>query len=268
MKETIATILRLILKAGGGALVAKGIGDDATVEAVIGAVIAIWGAVWGWYAAKEAAKNRGPADPSGNISGPLIALLFAIGFAITLAGCATQRPPSATEIKYFDIKTNTVEVVAYVTNTVPATATTPAVETVTPIVAKKETYDFTPNQSAGAVGTTGGAIGSIWGVGPLVAGIIALLFSTYGWVRSHRAASEAQFTAEQLAQIIETGRQILLTVPNGAEYEAAYKAWMVKHQAETQTIAAIAELAKTAVDNEKARGAAQTIINLIQAAKV
>lgn len=277
MKEAIGTILRLILKAGGGALAAKGVMDEGAVETIIGAVITIFGAVWGVIEAKKAAQLRQgnqPTEP--NIAPPLgLWLMFALGFALTLVGCASpQRPPSVAEQKYFEIRTNVVEVVTTVTNIVPATETTVAAIRVEPVTNKVEEYEFTPNANAGTLATTSAAVTSIWNpvAGGVVGAAIAGLFSLWGLFRSkNKATAERadvnQITAEELAQIIETGRQVLLKLPDGAKYEAAYKAWMIKHQAQTGIIAQVAQLVSASVDNEKAKGAAQTIVNLIQQPK-
>lgn len=55
-KETIQTIIRSVLKIGGGFLVAKGLADDAAIAELSGAVVTIVGFVWGILAAKKAAK--------------------------------------------------------------------------------------------------------------------------------------------------------------------------------------------------------------------
>ncbi len=204
-----------------------------------------------------------------NIAGPLLVLVFALG----LVGCSTpQRPPSPQEQKYFHIQTNVVEVLTTVANIVPATETTVAAIRVEPVTNKVEEYQFTPNANATAVASTGAAVTSIWNpvAGGVVGAAIMGLFSLWGLFRSKNKATANradvnQITSEELAQIIETGRQILLKLPDGAKYEAAYKAWMIKHQAQTGVIAQVAELVSASVDNEKAKGAAQTIVNLIQA---
>lgn len=54
--ETIQTILRSVLKVGGGFLVAKGLATDSGVTDAIGAVVTIVGFVWGIIAARKAAK--------------------------------------------------------------------------------------------------------------------------------------------------------------------------------------------------------------------
>jgi hypothetical protein len=222
----------------------------------------------------EYVKGRIPgSDPKPVDSNPpppsatrLPLLLCVLGASVAiLSGCGTtttQAPPSPTEQKYFEIQTNYVPVVVLVTNKTEATATTPAsiqVETVTNQVAQ---YTFTPNENAGAVAGTGGLIGNFWGVGAPVGAGLAGLFSLWGLWRSRKSAVA---TSAELAQIIETGRQMLLTLPEGAKYEAAYKDWMIKHQAQTQTIAAVSQLVAGSVNNAAAKGAAQTIVNLIQA---
>lgn len=202
-----------------------------------------------------------------NLFNVLLVLLVGL-LAFSFTGCSTtQKPPTPTEQKYFEIRTNTVEVVALVTNVLPATATTVAAVRVEPVTNRVEQYEFVPNANAQLVATTGAAVGTT--ISPVAGGVVGAaimgLFSLWGWFRSKNTATANQITAEELAQIIETGRQILLSLPDGAKYEAAYKDWMVKHQAEAGVIGQVAELVALAVDNDKAKGAAQTIVNLIQA---
>jgi len=191
--------------------------------------------------------------------------LLATGLLATGCGTTSQRAPSVTELKYYDVRTNVIEVVAVVTNA-PETGETlnpqPSTVTVQTITNRVEQYTLTPNANAQLTASTGAAVGNIWGVGaPVGAGILGL-FSLWGLWRSRKSAVAS---AAELAQIIETGRQVLRAMPNGEKYEAEWKAWMVKHQAETETIAAVSQLVANSVDNEKAKGAAQSIVNLIQA---
>lgn len=58
MNETIATIIRSVLKVGGGILITKGLSTEAGVEAAIGAIVTLVGFVWGILAAKKAAANK------------------------------------------------------------------------------------------------------------------------------------------------------------------------------------------------------------------
>ena len=53
MNDTIATIIRSVLKVGGGILVTKGLTDSSTVETVVAAIITIVGFVWGIINAKK-----------------------------------------------------------------------------------------------------------------------------------------------------------------------------------------------------------------------
>lgn len=272
MKETIGTILRLLLKSGGGFIVAKGIADEGTVETIIGAVLAIFGAIWGLLEAKKAAQLRqNTTNPAESVAPPVSLWLLCGFMSFGLMGCSTpQKPPTPAEQKYFTIETNVVERVVTVTNIVPATATTTAAVRVEPVTKRVEEYTFTPNSQAQLTATTSAAVTSIWNpvAGGVVGAAIMGLFSLWGLFRSKSAAANQaevnQITAEELAQIIETGRQVLLKLPDGAQYEAAYKAWMIKHQAQTGILAQVAELLAASVDNDKAKGAAQTIVNLIQ----
>jgi hypothetical protein len=53
--EQVWGIVRTILAAGGGYLAAKGIVDDATLQAVLGALGTIFVAGWSWYSKKPKA---------------------------------------------------------------------------------------------------------------------------------------------------------------------------------------------------------------------
>lgn len=68
MKETVLSILRHALTAGGAALVAKGYVSDAGLTQIVGAVVALVGAVWGpldeYIAARKArASTTNPNPP-------------------------------------------------------------------------------------------------------------------------------------------------------------------------------------------------------------
>jgi len=51
--DTIQTIVRSVLKVGGGALVANGVAEAADWEAVVGGVVALIGIIWGVYHRKS-----------------------------------------------------------------------------------------------------------------------------------------------------------------------------------------------------------------------
>lgn len=229
------------------------------------ALLSVAGAT-GLHSASQSTMSVFKKDDNTPPTIPLVLLVGLLAFSFT--GCSTpQKPPTPTEQKYFEIRTNTVDVVQLVTNVLPATATTVAAVRVEPVTNRVEQYEFVPNANAQLVATTGAAVGTT--ISPVAGGVVGAaimgLFSLWGWARSKNTATATQITAKELAQIIQTGRQILLRLPDGAKYDAAWKAWMVKHQAETQTIAQVSQLVALAVDNDKAKGAAQTIVNLIQA---
>lgn len=187
------------------------------------------------------------------------AALLLCSFALILAGCATsgpQNPPTATEQKFFTIETNYVPVV----ETRTSEAGTPV--TVTNFVPE---YVFLPNtNAAGIAATTGGITGlGAPGYGALATAVVSGIFGLWGMLRSRRSNQ----TAATLAQIIETGEQVLLTTPNGAALAQQWKAWMIKHQAETDTIGQASQLVANIVDTEDARQAAAQILALLEKAK-
>jgi hypothetical protein len=62
--EMIGTIVRAVLKVGGGVLVARGVASEgqtqALIEALAGAIMAAWGVYWGWKSAKNKPVQGGP----------------------------------------------------------------------------------------------------------------------------------------------------------------------------------------------------------------
>ncbi len=57
-KETVQTIVRSVLKVGGGFLVANGVADDAAIAEATGAIVTLIGFVWGIIAARKAAAAK------------------------------------------------------------------------------------------------------------------------------------------------------------------------------------------------------------------
>lgn len=55
MNDTAQTLIRSVLKVGAGMLVAKGLADQSTAEAITGGVIAIIGVIWGVLHKKQPA---------------------------------------------------------------------------------------------------------------------------------------------------------------------------------------------------------------------
>lgn len=59
MKEQISSILRSILKLGGGYLIAKGLTDQSNSEVIIAGILAAGGVVWSWWTHRNAAATPG-----------------------------------------------------------------------------------------------------------------------------------------------------------------------------------------------------------------
>ena len=53
MNDTVMTLIRAVLKVGGGFLLAKGLTDSAGVEAIIGGAMAAIGVIAGWLSARK-----------------------------------------------------------------------------------------------------------------------------------------------------------------------------------------------------------------------
>jgi hypothetical protein len=79
MNPIVQTLLRTILKAGGGALIAKGLLDDSQLEEGISAVMLLIGIVWG-------IKHRTPGAAAVAVRKGAIALLVIV--AMLSPGCA------------------------------------------------------------------------------------------------------------------------------------------------------------------------------------
>lgn len=206
--------------------------------------------------------------------------------AATLIGCASTTPTKL-EQKLFDIQTNIVEVVKtntvfktnYVVQTVQNIIPLPtgsvtnytvitnavAVPIQLPATNYIESYAFKPNETAATIQTTGGMIGSFFGAGGLVTTLLGGIFSAWAAWRSRKNGQ----TAVALSQIIETGSEVLKSLPQGAAYDAAWKSWMQAHQAETGTIQNVLKILQNVTDNSTAQKAAKEIsetIGVIQSA--
>jgi hypothetical protein len=94
-------------------------------------------------------------------------------------------------------------------------------------------------------------------VGELASVALGGVFGLWGLLRSNRATK----TAGVLAQVIETGREIMARTPQGAAAGEAWKQWMVMHQAETGVIREVADLLNKAVDEKSAGFVAQELVD-------
>lgn len=215
-------------------------------------------------------------------------LIGLAGTMALLAGCASG-PPTALEREFYDIRTNVIPVIVPVTNVVEQTNwATVTVTNRVEIVAEKEVvvpvtnvvlhsvwatnivnvtnwveaYTFVPGTNATALTETARGIGSLWGpFGELAGLIVGGLFGLWGVMRSNRANK----TAAVLAQVIETGKQLLRLTPQGQGLDAAWTSWMKEHQRETGTMLAVIQLLNTVVDEPSAKRVAKELAELIQA---
>jgi hypothetical protein len=184
--------------------------------------------------------------------------LFAISGLLLLFGCAdlAVKPPSPWEQSNYNVVTNKTEVVT------PAYTTEVAgIEVVVPETTNLlESYEFLPSEKTKAIQETGKVIGSFWGVGELVSGLIGGVFGLWGVLRSRKSNK----TAAALVQIIETGRVLLKETPQGQRLDDKWTLWMVKHQAEQGIINEVVKLMGQAVDNESAKVVSQKILDLMK----
>lgn len=220
----------------------------------------------------------------------LIALLTAglavIAWAALVQGCRTA-PPTALERGIFDFRTNYTPVVVVLTNTawvtnqvvqvvsvtnehavvVPVSVTNlitlPRYEVVT-LTNLVPSIEFIVGTNAAALRDTAAGIGNVAapGVGgPIASGVVGLLLAVWAWVRSGRATA----TAANSTQVIETARELLKRLPDGATYDAALVQWMQKHQAEAGVLNRVLALLESKVNNADAKFAAQQIADAVKA---
>ncbi len=216
--------------------------------------------------------------------------LFLLLPLFCLIGCASTVP-TAFERTFATVETNYVPILVLHTNIVTQVQTNVQTVTVTnqigvavpvfttnlvtvqqtnvtAVTVTNEQYVLTPNGTAKAVAGGLGMAGNMVapGFGGLVtSGVLGLLTLWFGYRNRQFAGKNDALTqsAGVLAQIIETGREVLATTPQGKDASNAFTSWMVSHQAETDTIATITKLVRDNVDNGEAQNAARKILELI-----
>lgn len=173
----------------------------------------------------------------------LLLLLFA-SFAIV--GCAAWRngaPPTKVEQSLFTVQTNYVPVVTVATNTLGQAVTSTNFE---------PNYVYTPGHITKDVET---GLNAIPVYGTLAGGALSLAAAFWGWIRS----SKNYNVGVTLAQSIESIREFVKTLPNGANYDDALTSWLQQHQADTGTISSVLQMLENDVSNPDAQVAAQQI---------
>lgn len=201
---------------------------------------------------------------------------------IFIGGCAST-PPTAFEQKFFDIKTNVLVVTKIETNVVPFTVVktnivvdtlgltvtnyTPVFDYITNtivVLKTNESYVFTPGQGAADVKSVGTEVGNMFGAGGIVGTALGALFSLWGYVRSKKN----YITAANIAQTVETMREFIKSLPNGAAYDNELVNWMQKNQANAGVLQSVIALVGREVSNPDAKDAAQNIQTLIEGLKL
>lgn len=192
---------------------------------------------------------------------------------VLLSGCST--PPSAFEDYLFDRQTNFVSVVSEVATT---NATTGAVVvnvqtnilptiTQTPSVALQSWAGL----ASGVANTVSPGSGGIVGIALLgVAGLFGLnrqrkLTQVTRESAGHaEAASTSQAVAENFAQSIEVMREVLKRTPQGQALNVKIVDMLQRNQMSVGIIEDAAEIVAATVDNDKAKRAAQMILETIR----
>ena len=201
--------------------------------------------------------------------------LILVSLLVILCGCSST--PTRLDEKFFDIQTNAVPRIITITNIVPAapspqpagdpplsTLPSPLPQWQTNIITITnflESYTYTPNTNAAQLASTVTRTADLFGPwGQLAGVVIGGIIGGYGLLRSSRSAK----TAGVLAQVIETGRQVLQSTPEGQAMDQQWKLWMMQHQAEQGVVLDVLKLLDNVVDEPSAKTTAQELIALIK----
>lgn len=223
----------------------------------------------------------------------LSALVLGSAAIVLNSGCIST--PTAFDRQFAEVRTNYIPIVVVQTNVVTVVHTNEVVQTVirtneigiqvpvytTNLIAIPSSVTnylivtnvaavpyLVPSTNATATAGSVGAIVNAFvpGIGSLVTeGLLAALGIFLG-VRNRQFAgknSTLSQAAGVLAQIVETGREVMAKTPQGQQAADAFTAWMVTHQAETETIAEISRIVQRTTSNTEAQQAANQILQLI-----
>lgn len=180
--------------------------------------------------------------------------LCLISAALIILGCSTT-PPTKTEQALFNITTNYVPVLTLQTNIVDKTNIV-----VVPVYTTNVlyTYDVKTNGLPATLTGVAATIGNIAapGVGgPIAGAVIPSLLAIWAWVRGSKKSA----VANNLAQSIETTRQLIKTLPNGPAIDDQLTSWMQQHQAEVGVLPQVLDILDKTVDTPAAKEASDQI---------
>lgn len=167
-------------------------------------------------------------------------LLLSLG----IIGCAAFKngsPPTKFEQQLFTVQTNQVPIVT------PGGVTN----------GFQPVYTYSPGHVLKDVET---GVSLIPGYGGLAGTALGALTSLWMWIRSTKNYN----TGVTLAQSIETIREVIKALPNGATIDNQLTAWLQQHQSETATVGGVLTMLENDVSNPDAKIAAQQLISTIQ----
>jgi hypothetical protein len=205
-----------------------------------------------------------------------------------LSGCgmvgAHPGAPNVVERALFDVVTNTEEVTVTKTNVHEVTVDVPVYKTnevgvtvvstnhvsysVPEIVIGMQTnrdYSLTPKEATkGYVAGIGGIVNTFFpGAGSMVAAGLLAGLAAWGHLRS----AKNKGSAISLAQEVESIREFIKTLPNGAKYDTAIKQWLQSHQVEEGVAKQVLDIVKNEISNPEAKAAIGEIQGTVDALK-
>ena len=183
---------------------------------------------------------------------PLILLSLILASSLLFIGCAGFRngsPPTKTEQSLYNVTTNWTPTLVTVTNPPAAPGQPPTVSIVTSNI---PSYSYSNGPGVAAAQSAASLIpgyGSLAGMG------IGALAAIWGWIRSSKNGA----TAATLAQSIESIREFIKGLPNGANMDLVLTNWLQQHQADTNTLNNVLTLLANDVSNAEAKVVAQQL---------
>lgn len=166
---------------------------------------------------------------------------------------SNPAPPTHFEQGLFDAQTNYEAQVSFQTNAAGLVfAVTNQVPRIT-LTPKKAVTD--------AIQGTTGTIGTFVPIAGTIGGILVGVLGAWSRIRS------AKRTGAVLAQNIQTLREFLKTLPDGAKIDAAVKAFLSKNQEEENTLTDVLALVNKYVDSSLAKRSVAEIQEAVNALK-